>query len=227
MISVETQKEKQMNLTTIEQWQNLARELGFEFHEGLDTFAKSPHILAIAAEEFPGKRMNPQQLQQLMNSPLVHHILGKLFLGIARGTYQEYEFFIYRKTTSSSNSNLKHYTVNIVLFFNHYYQLGMQVTRAGSMTRLGKKLFSGSYIRLPHQETDRLLKIKGKEKNQIREILSATGLQAPLTELFSLSRQAIVKITDTGIRVNIPGHFPDKDQALEIMKHMVAVARKL
>ena len=120
-----------------EDWQALANQLNFEFHEGINALinSPSPQLEQIMREEFPGKMQDIEKAKALLNTPFVQSMLSKIFLGMAKGTYKEFEFLIYRSTASSSSSNTKQYFVNIVLFFKKVYNLGMEITAAGFFSR--------------------------------------------------------------------------------------------
>lgn len=203
-----------------EDWQALANQLNFEFHEGINALinSPSPQLEQIMREEFPGKMQDIEKAKALLNTPFVQSMLSKIFLGMAKGTYKEFEFLIYRSTASSSSSNTKQYFVNIVLFFKKVYNLGMEITAAGFFSRLGKKLFPGSYVRIPNSELDPMLVIRGKNKEQIRTMLSYEKLQTQLMELFSYSKN--FKITDYGIRLKEPGQIIPKEHIISLMDMM-------
>ncbi len=207
-----------------EQWGRLADELGFTFKEGIDAILESPHTEKILRQEFPEKAGDFQQASALLNNPFVRGMLSKVFLGMATGTYRDFEFLVYRGTSSSSSgsgSRRSHY-VNTVLLFKKTYNLGLDIQSSGAFSRLGKLFFSGRYIRPRDPGLDSLVVVKGENRDQIGTMLSHSRLQEGLVELYSFS--PAFKISDHGIRIKEGGEIASKEHITGIMERMVSVA---
>jgi hypothetical protein len=213
---------KESNMKIKEQWQTLANEFNFKFNEGIEALFYSPHLEKIIREEIPGKISDFSEFSPSLNSPLFKGILLRISLGMMTGRYREFEFLIYRSTSTSSGLGSKSYFVNIALFFNNPYYLEMQITSAGFLSWLGKKFFPDSYIRIPNSPLDPMVAIKGKNKDQIQTMLSYNILQSQLIELFSFSKD--FKITDHGIRLKHPEEILTKAYITEIMDRMISAA---
>lgn len=205
-----------------EQWIQLAGELGFQFKEGIDALIDSPHLEKIVQEELQGKIRDLQQVRNLLKSTFVKTMLSKIFMGIATGTYREFEFLIYRGMTSSSGSGTRNYHVNIVLFFKTPYHWGMEITPAGFFSKWGKLFFPKAYVKLPYSRLDPLVVIKGKEKEHIKTLLSYEKLQQGLIQLFSYPGD--FKVSDYGIRFKEPGEILPKEHTIDLMNIMVKTA---
>lgn len=205
-----------------EKWQQLAVELGFEFKEGIDGLLDSPHLESIALEEMQGKARDIQHIRALLQSNFVRGMLSRIFLGIATGSHRDFEWFVYRSSSSSSGSGSTHYYVNVNLFFKKTYGWGMKITASGFFGKLGKILFPGAYVRLRRSSLAPMVSIKGKEKDRIKTLLSFDKLQHRLVELFSFSRN--FKVDDYGIRYREPGHILSKERILELMEIMAKTA---
>ncbi|MCP4214319.1 MAG: hypothetical protein GY765_06665 [bacterium] len=205
-----------------EQWQLLAEEIGFKFYEGIEALIESPVMMDIARMEFPDKVRDIEQVSAMLGNPMVKKMLSTVFLGIATGSYKEFDFFVYRSRTSSGSNSASYY-FNVVLIFKKSYKLGMEITSAGFFSSLGKKLFSKSYIRIPNAPLDPMVVIKGENRQQIEVLLSHSPLQEQLVNLYSHSRD--FKVTDSGIRYKTGGQIRPKEFTLSIMDKMVEAAK--
>jgi len=206
-----------------EKWQQLAEDLGFEYKEGIQAFTSSPRLRQMIAEDFP-KGSDPLAMaEKFLKSPLVKRFIAKVFTGAIIGNYRDFEFVLYRSSSSSGSNSTTYYT-NIVLLFPRDYDLGMQVTYAGFWGRLGKKLFPGNKVRLMDPELDRLLVVKAKNKTQAQTLLSSSRLKWKLLDMFRDSKN--FKITDQSIRYKEVGHIIDKEKALTKMEFMVEAASR-
>ncbi len=205
-----------------DQWIQLANELNFQFKEGIELLTDSPHLGKIGKEECQGKIRKLEQVKTLLKANFVKSMLSKIFMGIATGKYREFEFLIYRGTTSSSGSGNHNYYVNLVLFFKNPYRWGMEITPAGFFSKWGKLLFPKTYVRLPYSRLDPLVVIKGKDKEHIQTLLSYEKLQQQLIELFSYSKN--FKVSDHGIRFKEPGQILPKEYIIDLMNMMVKAA---
>ena len=71
-------------MDTNEQWQQLARELGFTFTKGVEGIFESPHLEKIMRASMPMKGKDIQQARDFINMPLVKALINKIFLSRAR-----------------------------------------------------------------------------------------------------------------------------------------------
>lgn len=205
------------------EWQSLAEALGFEFKEGINALLESDRVQKVAFEDYSKNHQSASP--EFLKNPLIQGMLSKLFLGMITGIYEDFEFLLYRSSSSSSsNTQNKTYYSNCVLMFKRSYEFGMEVVPATFWSRLGKKLFSGKYVKIHHPELDQMLSIKGKNKHQVQTLLSNGDLQVKLLELYKISDG--FKITDHGIRFKEPGHVFSRERALELMKLMAEAAGK-
>lgn len=203
-------------------WQQLAKELDFEFKEGIDALIESPHLGKIAQDVFPGKTRDIEQAKILLKTDFVRTMLSKIFLGMATGTYRDFEFLLYRSASSSSISGTRHYDVNVVLFFNKPYHWGMEITTVDFFSKLGKTLLPKAYVKIPHSPLNPLVRIKAKGEDRIRTLLSYDKLQQQLVELFSYSKN--FKVSDYGIRFKESGEILAKERVMGLMDMMVNAA---
>ena len=204
-----------------DEWIALAGELGFEFKEGLRAFTEPKTLYLIAQKEMKVK--NVEQAQKFLNHPMVQTLMSKVFMGAAAGRYRDFDFVLLRSSSSSGSSSRNHY-VNVALFFNTDLRCDLEIEKGGFWSRLGRKFFSGSYVKLPNNpkmESD--LSIMAKDTGQAQVLLTDSRIQAAVANLFAASSG--FKITDYGIRHKEKGDIIDKTRALELMDVMAESAR--
>ena len=205
-----------------EEWRQLAEQLGFEFHEGIEALVTSPNLAKIACQEFPDKITDFEQFASLLDHPFVRSLMGSVFTGMAVGKFQSFDFFLY-KSSSSTDANKQTSYVNTILFFKNPYKLQMELEAAGFFSLLGKKIFKRSAIITSNPRLEQMMVAKGEKKEEITALLSNTELQSKLVELFSRSRG--FKISDYGIRIKEPGKITTKGRAEELMTFMAETAK--
>jgi hypothetical protein len=205
-----------------EKWMNLADELNFKFHPGIDALLESPHMEQILRDEFPDKMLDFEKASNFLNNPIVKGMMAKAFLGMASGSFQDYDFLVY-PSSSSSSSGSRTYYVNTVLFFKNPYNHDMHITTANFFSKIQKKISPSAFIKTTNPKLNASLLIKGKNKDQIQTLLSYKKLQSQLIKLFNFSKYT--KITDYGIRIKIPSKILPKETIIPHMQIMSETAK--
>ena len=205
-----------------EQWQRLAIELGFELKNEIRPRVELPSLHKMAAKAL--KKGNLRQAEQILETPLFKEVFKKVFIGSATGFYRDYEFAVFRSTSDTDSSNPVYY-VNMVLMFKQSLELGLDIRQAGSLSKIGKALFAGKFVKIPNNpELDALAAVQAKDKDRAGRLLSDSGLQEKLLALYRFSHRFM--ITDEAIRWDERGTIIQKDRALKIMDMMAETAQK-
>lgn len=202
-------------------WQDLAKDLGFEFKTGISAFTESPQLLQIMRSQ----SVMPKDLSML-NNPLFKGIFEKLFLGVVTGVYRDREFFLLRQgTNSSSNSGTPRYYTTIAAPFRKNLELGLKIYKSGLFTTFGRMFFSQKYITLPDKELNQRIAVRAVKRAQVKSFLNSPELLAALKKLYSVAPD--IKVDDEGVRVYLPGEIISKDQALAVMEPMAEIAIRM
>lgn len=203
-----------------EEWEQLARELDLEFKEGLTALFESPSLQAIAGAELG--MQNIEKLEQWLKNPLLKKLAEKAFEGAITGQYRSFEVALFRGSQSTKSGKIYH--VNVSLFFKQRYNHGMKISAHDFFSRIGKKIFSGSYV-LPQghrSEFNDLICVKAGNKGHVQMLLSDGRIQDRLIELFMFSKN--FTIDDIGIRYREYGQIIAAEQARLILDMMSSVA---
>lgn len=205
-------------------WQELAKDLGFEFKEGINAFLDSPGLIIVAQNNI--KTLDFSKAKDLFQNPLFAFMIEKMFIGVATGFYKDFEFHLFRSAGSEGTESEKVYRVNIVLVFKQSYQSGMQIKSAGFWEKMEKRLSGDKYIRIiDNPELDQLIAAKGKNKTALTVFLSSSRLQDKIKKLYDFSRD--FQITDAGIYWEKRGHIIRQPEAIKIMDIMAEVAGEM
>ena len=203
-----------------EKWRQLARELGFEFKEGLSALTESPALLSMAGPQLKVK--NYLQAREFLETPLVKTLLSRVFMGVASGTFQGYEFALLRGSKGSSGRS-RHYTVNISLFFPRSLQADLKITGRGLGDALARLFKPDSYLSFPHNPgLNKLVAVKARNRQKTEAILADLDFQDKLAALYRYSHNFTAN--DHGIRYHEPGQIIAHDRARQIMDLMSAAA---
>ncbi len=207
-----------------EKWNRLAIELGFQLQREIRPYVEMPSLHKMAAQAV--KKGDMDKADKLLVHPLIQKMLNKVFIGSACGFYRDYEFALFRSTSSSGNKGTAVYYVNIVLVFPGSLRLGLEVSSSGVGSKIGKILFGGRYQKIPgNPDLDRLIAVKVRDRDRGAAMLSSTDLQEKLRVLYEFSSG--FEIADRDIRYSERGHIVDKDKALMLMDMMADVADKM
>ncbi|MEW5724451.1 MAG: hypothetical protein AB1896_15175 [Thermodesulfobacteriota bacterium] len=205
-----------------EKWRELARDLGFEFKEGLRGFLESPALQMMAIEGLT--RDGLDQAGKFLEKPWVQALLTRMFLGVVTGRHQGIEFHLYRGGKTSGSRTV--YDINVAALFGRSLHCGLVVYRSGFLARLGRRLFPNRYVRIPHDpEFDRLVVVRARDEVQALAYFSSREVRGALLDLFRSKDD--YKINDHGLRYKAPGRTLDRARALELMDRMAEVVEKI
>ncbi|MBW2453074.1 MAG: hypothetical protein JRI68_01110 [Deltaproteobacteria bacterium] len=180
-----------MNSTRL-QWGLLADELGFEFKPGVRGMLESKLADRIARQQ----GQDPSQIASVMNNGLLMGVLDKVFLGVAMGTFRDYDFYVYRNSRSSSSSGSGTYSVHVQLFFPKAADLGLSIYRERFWSKVGKFL-GAQDIQSGNADLDPLVMIKAEAEGQAQRMMQEPELQRALLGLFRFSDG--FEVDDSGI----------------------------
>ena len=206
------------------QWKELAEQMGFTFQEGLTPFLQTPPLQRIMAQDM--KMADVGKLEQFLANPLVRTMIEKMVIGVATGHCEGFDFALFRSSTTSqlSNSHKPIYYSNVVLFFDQPRDIGIDIAKAGLLTKLGKKLAPSRYIQIPRAEIEAMVRVRARDTQQASALVSTERVQDSLTQLYKHSRSYTVN--DHGVRYQEVAHIISHEQALAAMTVMTAFARE-
>lgn len=205
----------------IDSWRRLASDLGMELRPGFDAFIESPRLLSLGG--LSGRSMPPdaERFRRLMENPLFSGYRDT-FPGIVSGKRDGFDFNIYRTAERKTKRKVR-WAVLILLLFEHPYEYGMRIARAGLTDGISRKLRMRRRIPVPDSpELDGLLEVRGDNRGQITVHLSDERTRSALLDLFKAGDS--YEISDDGIKISLPGRYVGSDTALQHMRRMARAA---
>ncbi|MBW2524882.1 MAG: hypothetical protein JRI23_11930 [Deltaproteobacteria bacterium] len=201
-----------------QQWTQLADELGLAFKPGVRGMLESKIAGRIAAQQ----GQDPAQIAKVMQNPLIMGVLERVFLGVAMGTYRDYEFFVYRNSKSHSDSSTTSYSVHVQLFWPEAVELGLSIYRERFWSKVGK-VFGAQDLQTGHPELDPLVMVKAGVPERVQSLIELHEMQQALLELFRDGDE--FEVDDQGIEHRSLGQrFLPAGAVRPLMDRMVAAA---
>lgn len=162
-----------------QRWTELAEDLGLTFKPGVRGMLESKIAGRIAAQQ----GHDPEQIAKVMQNPLIMGVLERVFLGVAMGSYRDYEFFVYRNSRSTSSTTSASYSVHVQLFFPEPAELGLSIYRESFWGKVGKFL-GAQDLQTGNAKLDPLVMIKAADQDRAQHMLGDDSLQGALLDLF-------------------------------------------
>jgi hypothetical protein len=199
----------------------MAEELGLTFKPGVRGMLESKLADRIARQQ----GQDPDQLAAVMNNGLLMAVLEKVFLGVAIGTYRDYELYVYRNKRSSSSSPSSSYSVHVQLFFPESAELGLSIYRERFWSKVGKFL-GAQDIQCGNADLDPMVMIKAQDEGRARRMVEEPALQEALLDLFRHSDG--FEVDDHGIEHRTYGtQFLEAYEVSDLADRMVDAAEAI
>ncbi len=188
-----------------EQYQELARQLGLTFKEGINGLLESKVLQKLEDQ------MIAPEVPEFLKNDLIQKLLASVFLGMAAGTYHGYEFFVYRGVTSHGKGRHTYYC-KVNLAFPAPLAADLTIVPLGFCRRLWRAVFSGNTVFTGNRAFDAALDVTASDQARVGR----------LTRFFQAYPSA--KISDHGISYRGLGEILPIDQARRVMDDMAEAA---
>jgi hypothetical protein len=217
---VEFSKRKGLPMEIDMEWNKLAIELDFQLKHEIRPLVELPSLHKMGAHAV--KTGDIHKAKKILEHPMVAEILSKAFVGSATGVYRGYECAVFR-SCNDKDSSYPVYYVNVVLVFKEKYRFGLEISKNGFLSKIGKLIRPGAYVKIPENSLlDRTIVVKAKNKEAVQRLVSNRSLQEKLFNLYVFSNS--FEITDRDIRYSERGTIIDKEKATKVMDMMTEVA---
>lgn len=206
-------------------WEQLARELGFEFKTGLRAYLDSDAVRRMEADgSDPQMAEGLAKARAMLDNPLVMGLLDRLFFGVVTGSHRGYAIAICHGS-SPSGGNRNTPSVNVSLLFKRREKLGLLLAPETFFTRVGRTLFRTQDLPTGNAELDRLVVVKANEETPVRVLLGDRRVQEALIALFRDGAEW--KVSDEGIRWRRAGGELTAGEVRLLLDRMTDVAQAL
>jgi hypothetical protein len=206
---------------TRQRWSELAEELGLTFHPGVRGMFESKLAERMAREQ----GHDPNQMEAVMNNGLLMAVLERVIVGVAIGSYRDYELYVYRNSRSSSSGSsgtTTSYSVHVQLYFPEAAELGLSIYKERFWSKVGK-FFGAQDIQSGNAELDPMVMIKAKDEGRAKRMMEEPELQHALLDLFKHSDG--FEVDDGGIEHRTHGtDFLDAPIVRDLADRMVDAA---
>ncbi len=218
-------------------WQELARQMGLTWHEGLEDFFASPERRRIIAREYGSKGI--EKLETLIKNPLFQTITQKMGFFAMDGHYQDFFVTIFpMPNQNASENNTKQNHANIAFFFRQPLGMDLIIEKARIHHKIARFFGSKKYIAIPGQKQfSTKWTVQASNKSQAEVTLSDAKTAAEIAAVFAYSSKlkkksmsnAIIDtiIEDYGIRTKFSSDDPDKATIEHILDSQIPLIRRL
>lgn len=198
-----------------EQYQELARQLGLTFKEGINGLLESKVLQKLEDQ------MIAPEVPEFLKNDLIQKLLASVFLGMATGTYHGYEFFVYRGVTSHAKGRHTYY-FKVNLAFPTPLAADLVIVPLGFFRRLWRSVFSGNTVFTGNRTFDAALDVTARDQARVGRLLGTQDVQDRLERFFQVYPSA--RISDHGISYKGLGEILPVDQARRVMDDMAEAA---